>query len=101
MTDLSPTAAAALARHEATVAAYPESVVTEIPADGDYDHRLVQESMLGAQVCTRLTPQEAAAWLSMVRPPGTSHNRWEFDPDGGEVTCQQFPDTHRHILVNC
>ncbi len=43
MTDLSPTAAAALANYEAIVAAYPESAVTEIPADGDYDHRLVQQ----------------------------------------------------------
>lgn len=101
MSDLSPTAAAALIRAQALVAIYPDAVVSEIPADGNYDHRLVQQHLLNAQVCTRLTPAEAAEWLSTVRPPGTSYNRWVFDPDGGEVTCEQFPVTHRHILVNC
>lgn len=101
MPDLSPTAQAAVARVEATLAAYPASEVTVIRDDGDYDHRLVGESLLGAQICTRGTVEAAAEWLSTVRPPGTSYNRWVFDPDGGEVVCEQFPDTHRHILVNC
>jgi hypothetical protein len=101
MPDLSLNAAEILAKYEATIATYPESEVSVIPDDGDYDHRLVGQSLLNAQVCTRLGPQDAAAWLSTVRPPGTSHGLWEFDPDGGETICEQFPETHRHVLVNC
>jgi hypothetical protein len=99
--NLSPEGKAHLARYEALTASYPDSEVTQIPDDGDYDHRLIQQALLSAQVCTRKTAVEAAAWLSTVRPPGTSYNRWEFDPEQGEVTCEQFPDTHRHVIVNC
>lgn len=101
LNDLSPTAREAIERAEAQIAAYPESEVTDIPKDGDYDHRLTVAGLLDAQVCTRLTATEAAEWLTMVRPPGTSYNQWEPDLSIAEVPCEQFPTTHRHVIVNC
>lgn len=44
---------------------------------------------------------EAADWLTEVRPPGTSYNRWVLDEEIAPVVCEQFPDTHRHFIVNC
>ena len=101
MSDLSPTAAAMLVRAEQQLAAYPADQVTTIPDDGDYDHRLIEENVLGARVCTRLTAQEAADWLTKVRAPGTSANQWFVSEDIAEVPCAQFPDTHRHVIVEC
>lgn len=80
---------------------HPESEIREIPADGDYDHRLVKESLVGAIVCTRKMAAEAATWLTEVRPPGVGDNTWTPDPDGDEVPCKDRPETHRHVVVLC
>lgn len=80
---------------------YPDDQVQAVPADGDYDHRLVKESLIVAIVCTRKTAEEAAAWLTEVRPPGTSHNRWEPDSPPDIVPCADRPETHRHVVVVC
>jgi hypothetical protein len=101
LSDLSPTARDALARAEETIAAYPAAVVTDIPDDGSYDCRLTDQHVITAQVCTRLTDEEAAQWLTTVRPPGTETNRWYPSEHTAPVACEQFPDTHRHVIVEC
>lgn len=83
---------------------YPEDQVVKVPDDGDYDHRLVKESLLVAFVCTRKTVEEAAAWLTEVRPPGTENGQWvpDLDHPQPEVPCADRPQTqHRHVAVNC
>lgn len=81
-------------------AAYPDSEVTQVPEDGDYDHRLIDQALLQSQICTRLTADEAVAWLNRVRMSGTTHG-WTVSEDVTPVTCSQFPATHRHIIADC
>lgn len=90
-------------QQEELVKRHPDREVYEVPEDGDYDHRAVKESLLQAIVCTRLTVEEAAEWLTTVRPPGTSNNRWYPAKDHPEpdVPCQIRPDTHHHVVVEC
>jgi hypothetical protein len=101
MSDLSPATQKLIADVAEQLRRYPASEVTDIPPDGEYDYRLVRESILIAQVCTRKTAEEAAAWLTTVRPPGTSGNTWFVVEGEDEVPCKQFPDTHRHVAVEC
>ena len=96
---LSQTARDLIAATEALVAQYPDSVVYEVPENGDYDHRCTNQGLLGAQLCTRLTAAEAVAWFNTVRPPGTSR-QWVLD-DGEPVQCDHFPLDHVHVLVEC
>lgn len=99
--DLRPETRALIAETEARVATHPDSDVFDVPDDGDYDHRCTDQELLHSQICTRLTDQEAADWFTTVRPPGTSHNRWVLADDIAPVTCEQFPATHRHVIVYC
>lgn len=101
MPDLSPTARAAVERTMRMLEKYPAAEVTEVPEDGNYDHRLVGDTLIGAVVCSRLTGEDAAAWLTEVRPPGTSFNRWILAEDTEPVVCEQFPGTHQHFTLDC
>lgn len=104
MSDLSnllPSTRELIAKTEGLVQQYPASEVTLIPADGDYDHRLADQGLIAAQICTRKTAAEAAEWLTTVRPPGTTYGRWEPDVDIDEVACADRPETHRHVIVVC
>jgi len=78
---------------------YPDSVVYDIPEDGDYDHRVLYEYVAYARVCTRKSIEEAAEWLTEVRPPGDG--RWVPAKDIAWVRCDDHPDTHRHVIVEC
>lgn len=80
---------------------YPDSVVYDIPEDGDYDHRVLDEYVAYARVCTRKSIEEAAEWLTEVRPPGNRFTRWVPAKDIPWVRCDDHPDTHRHVIVEC
>jgi len=101
MSDLSPATQKLIADVAEQLRRYPANEVTEVPDNGDYDHRLARESIITALVCTRKTAEEAAAWLTTVRPPGTSGNTWLVVKGEDEVPCKQFPGTHRHVVVEC
>lgn len=101
LSELRPESAALVREAEAKAEQYPADQVVTVPADGDYDHRLAKESLFGAIVCTRKTAQEAAAWLTEVRPPGTKHGKWEPAEPPDEIPCPDRPETHRHVVVNC
>ncbi len=101
MPTFSPKTRDLIKRTEALVAQYPDSEVYEVPEDGNYDFRCTNQGLLGAQVCSRKSGQEAAEWLTTVRPPGTSYNKWVLSDDVAPVTCSQFPATHQHFIVEC
>lgn len=70
----------------------------------NYDYVAYGVGLCYASVCTSLTDEEAAARLNLDQPTGVGRP-WEISKDetfaNGQPQprpCDQFPDTHRHIL---
>ncbi|HEX6970501.1 MAG TPA: hypothetical protein VF174_17040 [Micromonosporaceae bacterium] len=76
-------------------------------ADAPYEFRAYAVGLCSASVCTSLSDEEATERLNSEHPTGIS-SRWEVadDPtfsDGrpNPLPCDDYPDTHRHILFHC
>lgn len=74
---------------------------------GRYVFRPYAIGVCSASVCTSLTDEQATAQLNETNPTGIA-SPWALSADPtfktGQLNprpCDDWPDTHRHILFNC
>jgi hypothetical protein len=72
-----------------------------------YDFRAYAVGLCSASVCTSLSNEDATARLNGQEPTGID-SQWQISSDptfaSGQTNprpCDDWPDTHRHILFNC
>jgi hypothetical protein len=81
--------------------AYVDQLRTALAEQQGDDFERLQEALLGVQVCTSLSDEEATARMNLT-PSGTSHG-WQLTdlPDAQPVPCAEKPSTHRHLVFEC
>lgn len=63
---------------------------------------VVREWVFQLRICTPLPDEEAVAWANANHASGT-RDGWMLDdhPANAPVPCDDKPDTHRHIMLEC
>lgn len=72
-----------------------------------YEFRAYAVGLCSASACTSLAGEQAAARLNIEHPTGIS-SQWQVSADATFADghphpnpCEDWPDTHRHLLFVC
>ena len=75
-----------------------QQVEANRPSQSTPEFARLSEKILGVQVCTSLSDEEATERVNLV-PAGTT-NGWVLSerPEHAPVPCDDRPETHRHLI---